>query len=179
MKRIFHIDLDAFFVAVDWTINPSLIGKPVAVGVEPGSRVVVACASYEARVYGLKAGMPLSQAYRLCPHAIYLVGRYEHYERVSAQFREILGSFSPFLEPLGLDEAFVDMTGFESLYGAPINTAREIKERVRRELQVIASVGIASSKVVAKVASDYGKPDGLVEIPPGDDPRFIAPLPVE
>ncbi len=179
MERIFHIDMDAFFVAVERALNPSLIGKPVAVGGEPGSRGVVACASYEARVYGLKAGMPLSQAYRLCPHAIFLVGRYEHYERVAAQFKDILGSFSPFLEPLGLDEAFVDMTGFESLYGPPINVAREIKDRVRRELEVIASVGIASSKVAAKVASDYGKPDGLVEIAPGEDARFLAPLPVE
>ena len=166
-------------MAVERARDPSLVGKPVAVGGEPGSRGVVACASYEARVYGLKAGMSLSQAYRLCPQAVFLVGRYEHYAQASARFHEILGTFSPFLEPLGLDEAFVDMTGFESLYGPPVNAAREIKERVSQELKVTASVGIASSKVVAKVASDYGKPDGLVEIPPGDDPHFLAPLPVE
>ena len=178
MRRIFHIDLDAFFVEVERAHDPSLIGRPVVVGGEANSRGVVTCASYEARPYGLRAGMPLTQAYRLCPHAIYLTGRYDRYAQVSRGFHDLLATFSPFIEPLGMDEAFVDMTGFESLYGPPSQVAREIKDRVRRDLKVIVSIGIASSKVVAKVSSDFGKPDGLVEIPPGMDARFLAPLAV-
>ncbi len=179
MKRILHIDLDAFFVAVERVHNPSLVGKPVVVGGEAEGRGVVACASYEARVYGLRAGMPIWKARRLCPQAIFLAGSFHRYRKVSDGFMEILGSFSPFLEPLGLDEAFLDMTGFESLYGPLAGTAREIKGRIYRELKVTASVGIASSKVAAKVASDYNKPDGLMEIPPGGDAGFLSPLPVE
>ena len=179
MHRIFHIDLDAFFVEVERTHAPSLIGKPVVVGGEVNSRGVVTCASYEARPYGLRAGMPLSQAYRLCPHATYLTGRYDRYAEVSAGLMDILGSFSPFIEPLGLDEAYLYMTGFESLYGPLGQVAGEIKAWVRRDLGVVAFIGIASSKVVAKVASDFDKPDGLVEVPPGADAWFLAPLVVE
>ena len=179
MKRVFHIDLDAFFVEVERAHNPSLVGKPVVVGGKAnGSRGVVTCASYEARPYGLRAGMPLSQAYRLCPGAVYLSGRYDHYAAVSQGFHQLLASYTPFVEPLGLDEAFMDMTGFESLYGPLRQVAQEIKRQVHRDLSVIASVGIASSKVVAKVASEYGKPDGLVEVPEGTDAGFLAPLPV-
>ena len=177
-RRIFHIDLDAFFVAVERTLDPSLEGVPVAVGGEAGSRGVVACASYEARTYRLHAGMPLKTAQRLCPHAIYLSGKYAHYLEVSRRFHAILGEYTPWVEPLGMDEAYMDMTGFESLYGDPAAVARTIKDRIRRELRVTASVGIASARVTAKVASDYGKPDGLVEVPPGQDAAFLAPLPV-
>ncbi len=177
-RRIFHIDLDAFFVAVERALDPSLEGVPVVVGGEAGSRGVVTCASYEARAYGLHAGMPLKSAQRLCPHAIYLSGKYAHYLEVSRRFHAILGEYTPWMEPLGMDEAYMDMTGFESLYGAPADVARTIKERIRRELRVTASVGIASARVTAKVASDYGKPDGLVEVPPGQDADFLAPLPV-
>ena len=177
-RRIFHIDLDAFFVAVERALDPSLEGMPVAVGGEAGSRGVVTCASYEARAYGLHAGMPLKTAQRLCPDAIYLSGRYAHYLEVSRQFHAILGEYTPWMEPLGMDEAYMDMTGFESLYGAPAGVAGTIKERIRRELRVTASVGIASARVTAKVASDYGKPDGLVEVPLGQDADFLAPLPV-
>ncbi len=178
-RRIFHIDLDAFFVAVERALDPSLEGKPVAVGGEAGQRGVVTCASYEARPYGLRAGMPLAQAQRLCPHAIFIPGRFRHYQEVSQQFMDILAQYTPFVEPLGIDEAFLDMTGFESLYGPLESAARRIKEQVRRELRITASIGIASSKVVAKVASDRCKPDGLLEIPPGEDARFIAPLPIQ
>ena len=178
MKRIFHIDLDTFFVAVERVLDPSLVGKPVAVGGKPGSRGVVACASYEAREYGLRAGTPVSRAYRLCPHAIYLEGHFHHYQKFSEAFMAILGRYSPFLEPPGIDEAYLEMTGFESLYGSLRSAAVRIKRDVRKELGIVASVGIASCKVAAKVASDYGKPDGLVEIPPGGDAAFLAPLPV-
>ena len=179
MNRIFHIDMDAFFVAVERTQDLSLVGKPVVVGGEPGKRGVVTCASYEARPYGLKAGMPLSQAQRLCPHAIFIPGRFRLYQEVSERFMDILASFSPFLEPLSLDEAYLDMTGFESIYGQPIAAASAIKENVHSQLGVVASIGIASSKVAAKVASDLEKPDGLVEVPSGEDARFLAPLSVK
>ena len=177
-RRIFHVDLDAFFVAVERALDPSLDGKPVAVGGEPGGRGVVACASYEARAYGLKAGMPLTQALRLCPHAIFIPGRYSRYRDASEQFMRILREYSPFLEPLSVDEAFIDMTGFESLYGPLDGVAHVIKERIRKEVRVTASIGIASSKVTAKVASEQGKPDGLLEVSPGQDAAFLAPLSV-
>ena len=177
MRRIFHIDLDAFFVSVERADDPSLEGKPVVVGAH--KRGVVTCASYEARPYGLHAGMPVSQAKRLCPQAIYLPSNYERYLEVSAAFHNILASFSPFVQPLSLDEAFVDMTGFESLYGSMKQAAEGMKGQIRSDLNITASVGIASSKVAAKVASDLDKPDGLVEVPPGGDAAFLAPMPVE
>ena len=154
VRRIFHVDLDAFFVAVERALDPSLNGQHVVVGGEPGGRGVVACASYEARAYGLHAGMPLSQAYRLCPHAVYLRGRHGRYQEVSQRFMAILGSYTPFLEPIGIDEAYMDMTGFDGLYGPLSDVARGIKARVAGELGVTASVGIASSKATDKVASD-------------------------
>ena len=178
VRRIFHVDLDAFFVAVERALDPSLKGIPVAVGGEVGSRGVVACASYEARAYGLHAGMPLKTAQRLCPHAVYLSGKYSHYLEVSQRFHALLGEYTPWMEPMGMDEAYLDMTGFESLYGPPATVARTIKERIRSELRITASVGIASAKVTAKVASDFRKPDGLVEVPPGQDAAFLAPLPL-
>ncbi len=178
MKRIFHIDLDAFFVEVERARDPSLRGKPVVVGGEANSRGVVTCASYEARPFGLRAGMPLTQAYRLCPQAVYLTGRYERYADVSHRFHNLLASYTPFVEPLGMDEAFLDMTGFESLYGPPRLVAEEMKRRVGRDLDLTASIGVASSKVTAKVASEYGKPDGLVEVGHGMDARFLAPMPI-
>lgn len=179
LRRIFHVDLDAFFVAVERALDPSLNGRPVVVGGEPGGRGVVACASYEARAYGLHAGMPLSQAYRLCPHAVYLRGRYGRYQEVSQGFMAILESYTPFLEPVGIDEAYMDMTGFDGLYGPLADVARELKARVHQELGVTVSVGIAGSKPTAKVASDHCKPDGLQEVPPGGDASFLAPLAVE
>ena len=178
MRRIFHIDLDAFFVSVERADDPSLEGKPVVVGGRANGRGVVTCASYEARPYGLRAGMPLSRAHRLCPQAVYLPGSYDRYTAVSAEFHRILESYSPFVQPLSLDEAFVDMTGFDSLYGSLNKVAKDMKGRVRSELKITASVGIASSKVAAKVASELEKPDGLVEVPAGSDACFLAPMPV-
>lgn len=178
VRQVLHIDLDAFFASVEQMLNPELRGLPVIVGGEPGGRGVVASASYEARALGIKTAMPLSQAYRICPQAVFLSGRYHHYKAVSDQFRAVLADFSPFLEPFGLDEAWLDMTGFEPLYGPVRQTAQRIKDRVRDELGITASIGIAASKVVAKVASDREKPDGLVEVRPGDEAAFLAPLPV-
>ncbi len=176
-RRILHIDLDAFFVSVEQAAAPELTGKPVIVGGRPDRRGVVASASYEARVFGIHAGMPLSQAYRLCPQAIFLQGNFQSYRDASKKFMNILGDFSPALEPAGLDEAYLDITGCE-LFGTPYQLASTVKKRIKKELKLIASVGIGSSKVVAKIASDFGKPDGLVEVPAGGEKEFLSPLPV-
>ena len=177
-RTIMHIDLDAFFVSVEQAANPELRGKPVVVGGKPGSRGVVATASYEARAFGLHSAMPISIAVRLCPHAIFIEGNYHHYAQVSKMFMAILADFSPFLEPMGLDEAYMDATGFESLHGTIRQMALKIKQRVKDELGIVASIGIATCKVAAKVASDESKPDGLIEIPPGGEAAFLAPLAV-
>ena len=177
-RQILHVDLDAFFASVEQMLDSRLRGLPVIVGGQPGARGVVASASYEARALGIKTAMPLSQAYRLCPQATFLSGRYHHYAAVSDQFMAILGDFTPEVEPFSLDEAWMDLTGFEPFYGPSHRAAQRIKDRVRDELGITASVGIATSKVVAKVASDRDKPDGLVEVPPGQEAAFLAPLPV-
>ncbi|HEY40514.1 MAG TPA: DNA polymerase IV [Dehalococcoidia bacterium] len=178
-RTIMHVDLDAFFVSVEQVLNPELQGKPVVVGGRPDRRGVVAAASYEARAFGLHSGMPLATAVRLCPQAIFIEGSFARYRDASKRFMAILADFSPFLEPMGLDEAYLDVTGFESLHGSIHQMARTIKQRVKDELQLNASIGIAVCKVVAKVASDLSKPDGLLEIPPGEEQAFLAPLPIE
>jgi len=174
---ILHIDLDAFFVSVEQALAPELRCKPVVVGGRPDRRGVVASASYEARVFGIRAGMPLAQAYRLCPQAIFLQGSFPAYRDASEKFMAILADFSPSLEPAGLDEAYLDITGCD-LFGTPYQLASSIKKRVKKELKLVASIGIASCKVVAKIASDSGKPDGLVEVTVGKEKDFLAPLPV-
>ena len=175
-RTIMHIDLDAFFVSVEQASNPELRGKPVVVGGKPGSRGVVATASYEARAFGLHSAMPISTAASLCPQAIFIEGNYNHYTDVSKKFMAILVDFSPFLEPMGLDEAYIDVTGFESLHGTIRQMALKIKQRVKDELGIVASIGIATCKVVAKVASDESKPDGLIEGPPGGEAAFLSHL---
>ncbi|MBI4328645.1 MAG: DNA polymerase IV [Chloroflexi bacterium] len=177
-RRVLHIDLDAFFVSVEQARDASLRGKPVVVGGDLDSRGVVACASYEARPYGLRAGMPVAQARRLCPQAIFLKGDFNRYQEVSRHFQSFLAEVSPLVEPLGLDEAFVDLTGTELLWGPARGVGEALRERVRQELHITASVGIASGKVVAKVASESCKPDGLLEVPLGEERSFLAPLPV-
>jgi len=177
IRGIFHIDIDAFFVSVEQALAPELRKKPVIVGGQPDRRGVVAAASYEARAFGIHSAMPLAKAYRLCPNAIFLQGNFSHYREVSNKFMGILADFSPCLEPLGLDEAYLDITGCD-IFGSPYQIASDLKERVRKELQITASVGIASCKVVAKIASDLGKPDGLVEVAAGQEKDFLAPLPI-
>jgi len=176
-RHILHVDLDAFFVSVEQVLSPELRGKPVIVGGRPERRGVVASASYEARTYGIRAAMPLAQAYRLCPYAIFLQGDFRKYRDFSVRFMEILANFSPSLEPGGLDEAYLDVTGCD-IFGTPLQIAQSIKKKVKMELNLIASVGIASCKIVAKVASDLRKPDGLVEVTFGEEKNFLAPLPV-
>lgn len=177
-RRIIHADLDAFFVSVERALDPSLKGKPVIVGGRPDGRGVVASASYEARSFGIHAAMPIATARRLCPQAIFIEGNFPGYVDASKKFLAILADFSPFLEPSGLDEAYLEVTGFESIYGTIPNMAYLVKRRVREKLDLPLSIGIAGSKIVAKVASAAAKPDGLLEVPPGEDGAFLAPLPV-
>jgi len=175
-RRIMHIDMDAFFVSVEQALNPGLKDKPVVVGGKPDRRGVVAAASYEARTFGLHAGMPLVTASRLCPQAIFIEGSFSKYRDASKRFMAILADFSPYLEPLGLDEAYLDATGFESIHGSVRHMAASIKQRIRDELDICASIGIASCKVVAKIASELSKPDGLLEVPTGKERSFLSPL---
>ncbi len=177
IRGILHIDLDAFFVSVEQALAPELKGKPVIVGGQPDRRGVVASASYEARAFGVRSAMPLYKAYQLCPQAIFLQGNFSRYRDVSSRFMAILADFSPCLEPGGLEEAYLDVTGCD-IYGSPRQIALTLKERVKKELDLIASVGIASCKVVAKIASDLSKPDGLVEVTAGQEKKFLAPLPI-
>jgi DNA polymerase-4 len=177
-RRIMHIDLDAFFVSVEQVLNPDLRDKAVVVGGKPDRRGVVAAASYEARSFGLHAGMPLTTASRLCPQAIFIEGSFPKYRDASQKFMNILADFSPYLEPVSLDEAYLDVTGFESIYGSIHQMAQVIKQRIKSELGLCASVGIASCKVVAKIASELSKPDGLLEVAAGEERSFLSPLPI-
>ncbi len=177
VRSILHVDLDAFFVSVEQALRPELYGKPVIVGGQPDRRGVVAAASYEARAFGIHSAMPLIKAYRLCPHAVFLEGNFQRYREFSAKFMAILADFSPDVESGGLDEAYLDVTGCD-IFGTPHQIAVKIKQRVHDELGIVASVGIATSKVVAKIASDFQKPDGLVEVPAGQEREFLSPLPI-
>ena len=178
-RTIIHIDLDSFFVSVEQVLNPELKGKPVVVGGKPDRRGVVAAASYEARAFGIHSGMPLATAARLCPKTIFIEGNFTRYREFSRKFMAILSDFTPFIEPMGVDEAYLDVTGFESIHGSIRQMADKMKQRIRSELGLCASVGIASCKVVAKVASDLSKPDGLIDVAKGEERGFLAPLPVE
>jgi len=177
-RCIFHLDLDAFFASVEQVRNPGLKGKPVVVGGDPDRRGVVSSASYEARPFGIHAGMPSARARRLCPQAVFLPVDIACYQEASERFMKILVQFSPVIEPLGLDEAYLDVSHHWQPYHSPAGMARAIKERVTKELGLTVSVGIATCKVVAKIASDLQKPDGLVEVAPGKEGEFLAPLPV-
>ena len=176
-RTILHVDLDAFFAAVEQRDDPTLRGKPVIVG-GASPRGVVAAASYEVRVFGVRSAMPTSMALARCPHAIVLPPRHHHYAQVSRQFFAILEHYSPLVEGLSLDEAFLDVSGEESLFGDGATIGRLIKDRVRAELELVVSVGVAPSKFVAKIASDLGKPDGLLVVGAAGVLEFLRPLPV-
>ena len=179
IRAIAHVDMDAFYAAVEQRDRPELRGKPVIVGADPKGRGVVSAASYEAREYGVRSAMPIGRAARLCPHAAFLPVDMAKYREVSLQIMAILADFSPLVEPVSVDEAFVDLTGTERLFGSPLEAVRQIKERIRRETGLGASAGLAPNKFLAKVASELEKPDGLVVVPPGGEAGFLAPLPVE
>jgi len=172
---ILHVDLDAFYASVEQRDDPSLLGKPVIVGGHHRRGVVLA-ASYEVRPFGVRSAMPMVEALRLAPKAIVLPPRMEHYAEISQDFFSILHRFSPLVEGLSLDEAFLDVSGEERLFGDGPAIARKIKDAVRGELRLIASVGVAPIKFAAKIASDVGKPDGLVTVQ--DVQKFLHPLPV-
>jgi DNA polymerase-4 len=176
-RSILHLDMDAFFAAVEVREDPSLRGKALLIG-HDGPRGVVATASYEARVYGCHSAQPMSVAKRLCPHAIVLPARMHLYREASDRVFDILGDFSPAVEPLSIDEAFIDLTGTERLHGDAESVARRMKRRIRDEVRLTASVGVAPNKYLAKLASDMNKPDGLTVIREEDVDRVLPPLPV-
>jgi DNA polymerase-4 len=175
-RSIVHVDMDAFYAAVEQRDRPELRGRPVIVGADPGGRGVVAAASYEARVYGVRSAMPIGTAARLCPHAAFVSVDMDKYRRVSMEIMAILDGFSPLVEPVSVDEAFVDLTGTASLFGPSADATRAIKTRIRSQTGLTASAGLAANKFIAKIASDLEKPDGLVIVPPGREAAFLAPL---
>jgi DNA polymerase IV len=180
-RAILHVDMDAFYASVEQRDRPELRGLPVIVGADPRGgrgRGVVATASYEARRFGVASAMPISEAWRRCPHGVYVPPDMDTYAAVSREVLKVLGRFSDLLEPVSIDEAFLDVTGSRRALGSGEAIARAIKDTIRGELRLTASVGLASSKLVAKIASDMRKPDGLVVVPPGQEAAFLAPLPV-
>ena len=171
--------MDAFYAAIEQRDRPELRGRPVIVGASPTGRGVVSAASYEARRFGIHSAMPIGRAARLCPQGAFLPVDMRKYQRVSVEVMGILADFSPLVEPVSVDEAFVDLTGTESLFGSPLDAVRLIKRRILSETGLTASAGLAANKFVAKVASDLEKPDGLVVVSAGDEARFLGALPVE
>jgi DNA polymerase-4 len=179
VRTIAHVDLDAFFAAVEQRDRPELRGRPVVVGGGgPSDRGVVSAASYEARRFGVHSAMPLRTAAALCPAAVFLPVDGRKYSAVSRQVMAILRHFTPRLEQVSIDEAFLDLTGTDALFGSGEQVAAQIRRQVREELDLTVSVGVATNKLVAKVASDLRKPDGLVVVAPGDEAAFLAPLPI-
>jgi DNA polymerase-4 len=178
MRTILHADLDAFYASVEELDNPDLRGKPVIVGGDPNARGVVSAANYEARKFGVHSAMPLRTAQRLCPHGVFLPGRFGRYHELSRQVMQIFASYTPLVEPISLDEAFLDVSGSLAAFGDGETIARRIKERVLDEAGLVVSVGVATNKLCAKVASDLRKPDALVVVPVGGEAAFLAPLPV-
>jgi len=176
-RVIFHVDLDAFFVEVERQNDATLVGKPVVIG-GLGPRGVVATASYEAREFGVHSAQAMAVARRLCPQAIFMRGSHDLYREVSKKFMEVLRSYSPVVVPVSVDEAYLDMTGTERLYGMPMEAARTIKRMVRDELGLPASIGIGPSKLVAKVSTEHAKPDGIFQVQPDEVEAFFAPQPV-
>ncbi|OGV72699.1 MAG: hypothetical protein A2340_05380 [Lentisphaerae bacterium RIFOXYB12_FULL_60_10] len=180
LRTILHLDMDAFFASVEQLDHPAWRGKPVIVGAAGDKRGVVAAASYEARVFGVHSAMPSREAARRCPHAIFTPPRGERYEAVSRQVFAILEQFTPLVEPLSIDEAFLDVTGAARLFGDGPCVAERIRERILAETHLTASVGVATNKFLAKLASDLNKPDGITVVPVDPDAirAFLAPLPV-
>ncbi len=178
-RRIAHVDMDAFYASVEIRDDPSLAGKPVVVGGAPDQRGVVAAASYEARKFGIHSAMPMARAVRLCPDLVRLPGDPAKYAEDSRRIFLVLESFSPLVETLSLDEGFLDVTGIEAHFGQPRELGRRIKDAIREAVRLVASVGIAPSKFVAKLASDHGKPDGLIVVEPQGLTAFLNPLPIE
>ena len=178
MRTYFHVDMDAFFVSVEELYDPSLKGKPVVVGGRPNERGVVSAASYAARKFGVHSALPLRTAYKLCPQAIFVDGHPDRYREYSHQVYDVLCSFSPVVEMASIDEACLDMTGGERLLGPPLRAAHRLHERVKSATGLNCSIGISASRMVAKVASDQAKPNGILWVVPGQEGAFLAPLDV-
>ena len=179
MRHILHADFDAFYTSVEQLDNPNLRGKPVVVGGSPEGRGVVASASYEARRFGVRSAMPMRTALQRCPRAIRVEPRFERYQQVSRQVMAIFREITPLVEPLSLDEAYLDVTELVAPGRPPRRIAADLRRRVETELGLTISVGVATSKSVAKIASEMDKPDGLTVVPPGTELSFLAPLEVD
>src|SRR5574344_551568 len=181
MEHVFlHVDLDAFFASVEQLDHPEWKGLPVIVGGKPGDRrSVVSTASYEARKYGVHSAMPTFQAVKLCPNGIFVHGRHERYQEKSAEVMTIFSEFSPDVIQISVDEAFIDLTGTERLFGNPEQTAHRIKDEVKKRTGLTVSVGMAGTKYIAKIASGLHKPDGFLVVPPGKEIEFMMSLPLE
>jgi DNA polymerase-4 len=177
-RTIFHVDMDAFFVSVEELYDPSLKGKAVVVGGQRDERGVVSAASYEARKFGVHSAMPLRTAAKQCPHAIFVDGHPERYRQCSEKVYQVLGSFTPQLEMASVDEAYLDMTGTERLHGPPLKAAHHLHQRMKAETGLNCSVGIGSSRLIAKVCSGQAKPNGVLWIVAGQEAKFLAPLDV-
>ena len=177
-KLYFHLDMDAFFVSVEELFDPSLKGKPVVVGGRPNERGVVSAASYAARKFGVHSAMPLRTAYKLCPQAIFVDGHRERYIEYSHKVYEVLQRFSPKVEMASIDEAYLDLTGTQRLHGAPLRAADKLSQAVKEATGLNCSIGIATARMVAKVASDQAKPHGILWVLPGEEASFLAPLDV-
>jgi len=177
-RLIFHVDMDAFFVSVEELYDPSLKGKPVVVGGQRDERGVVSAASYAARKFGVHSAMPLRTAAKLCPQAIFVNGHPERYREYSARVHEVLGHFSPLVEMASVDEAYLDMTGTERLHGRPLRAAHQLHAAMKSATELNCSVGIGTSRLVAKVSSAKAKPNGVLWVLPGEEARFLAPLAV-
>src|ERR1039458_98382 len=177
-RTIFHVDMEAFFVSVEELLDPTLKGKPVVVGGQAHERGVVSAASYAARKFGVHSAMPLRTAAKLCPQAVFVDGHPEWYREYSGKVFEVLNRFSPKLEMVSIDEAYVDMTGTERLHGPPIRAAHALHGAMKAETQLNCSIGIGSSRLLAKICSDQAKPNGVLWIMPGAEAEFLAPLDV-
>ena len=177
-RTIFHVDMDAFFVSVEELYDASLRGKAVVVGGQRNERGVVSAASYEARKFGVHSAMPLRTAAKMCPHAIFVDGHPERYRECSEKVYQVLGTFSPQVEMASIDEAYLDMTGTERLHGPPLKAAHTLHQRMKAETRLNCSVGIGTSRLIAKVSSAQAKPNGVLWIVPGREAKFLAPLDV-
>lgn len=177
-REILHVDVDAFFASVEQMDNPELKGKPVIVGGSTGLRGVVSTASYEARRFGVHSAQPMTEARRLCPQGVFLKVRMDRYQEVSRRIHKILSSYTPKVEPISIDEAFLDVGGCQTLFGRSEDIARAIKIRIKKETGLTCSVGVAPNKFLAKIASEMRKPDGLVEVREDEKESFLVDLPV-
>lgn len=178
-RSVLHVDLDAFFVSVERVLDPRLNGRPVVVGGPPETRGVVAAASYEARQYGVHSAMPMAQALRLCPDLVRVQGTHGVYSRASKAVFELLGGYTPIIEKVSVDEAYLDLRGTEHLFGRALDAADSMRKEVKERLRLDLTVGVSQNRLVSKVASGFAKPHGLFDVRPGQEPRFFAPLPVK